>query len=196
MKRPFLILLYIGFAAHAVSAWDWYQFDLPSGGAEATWRDALATELGGRTEVRVDGGRIDVLTDTYAIEVEWQHKWHEGLGQALHYADQTGKQGMLALVSYAQGLDRLHERSRERFDMVEKLCAKNGVKVVVLFPAQAEVEKEEGTGTRAPSETRGRYWLNTRTGVRHRPGCRFYESTGDGYHCGPEEGKPCSLCGG
>ena len=49
---------------------------------EAFWSAALAEALHGRQEVRISHGRIDVLTSTYAIEVDWLNKWHEGLGQA------------------------------------------------------------------------------------------------------------------
>jgi len=43
-------------------------------------------------------GRIDLLTEDFAIEVDFIQKWHEGIGQALHYASATGKRPALALV--------------------------------------------------------------------------------------------------
>lgn len=180
----------------AAGAWEYYIFDLPSGCAEAAWRDALAERLGGQTEVPIEGGCVDVLTDAWAIELDWPHKWHEGLGQALHYAEMTGRQGVLALISYAQGPDQLHERSRQRLEMVERLCRKHGVQLIVLFPSRGEEIKGGAGGSRAPSEGRGQYWLNSRTGVRHRPGCIYYRNTRHGYPCGPNEGRPCKICGG
>ena len=44
---------------------------------------------------------MDVLTDTQAIELDWLkgNKFHEGIGQALHYGDVTGQQPVLALIS-------------------------------------------------------------------------------------------------
>ena len=84
------------------------------------------------------GGRIDVLTDRYAVEVEFPHKWHEGLGQALHYSNATGKQGMLAVIAYAQGEANLHGKSRETLEMIEKICLTNDIKMVVLFPNRPE----------------------------------------------------------
>jgi len=65
---------------------------------EAFWSAALAKALGGKEEVRISHGRIDVLTSTYAIEVDWLHKWHEGLGQAQHYGLNTGKWPAVALI--------------------------------------------------------------------------------------------------
>ena len=41
-------------------------------------------------------GRVDVLTGTRAIELDWLkgNKFHEGIGQALHYGDVTGQHGL------------------------------------------------------------------------------------------------------
>ena len=125
-------------SASAAWAWESLTFDLPSGGKESLWRDKLAQSWKGTTEQRIEGGRIDVLTDRYAIEVEFPHKWHEGLGQALHYANASGKPGVLAIIAYAQGEANLHGKSREKLELIEKLCRKNDVKMVVLFPNRPE----------------------------------------------------------
>jgi hypothetical protein len=172
------------------AAWEYYTFDLPSETRESAWRDALAAKLHGQKEVTIEGGRIDVLTATQAIEVDRPHKWHEGLGQALHYADVTGKQGVVALVSYSQGPEKLREKSRRRFDLVERQCEKNGIKLVVLFPSMpSERAKHKVVST-------PRYWLNTASGTRHNIHCRFYHNTRAGRPCSTNEGAPCSLCGG
>lgn len=128
------------FAWSASAAWAWESltFDLPSGGKESLWRDELARQWQGATEKRVEGGRIDVLTDQYAIEVDFPHKWHEGLGQALHYSNVSGKQGMLAIIAYAQGEANLHGKSRQKLEMIERICLTNAIKMVVLFPNRPE----------------------------------------------------------
>ncbi len=182
-----------------VLAWDSYVFDLPSNSKESLWRDALAERLHGQIEVGVEGGRIDVLTDTLAIEVDFQHKWHEGLGQALHYADASGKQGTVALISYSQSRESMREKSRRRLDMVDALCQKSGIKLMVLFPMHPREKDSDGKKVSRPErlgEQKYRYWLNTKSGIRHNSGCRFYNTTGKGYQCGPKEGRPCSICGG
>lgn len=46
---------------------------------------------GGKTEVRIEGGRIDCLTDRYAIEFDYAYKWKECLAQARWYGLKTGK---------------------------------------------------------------------------------------------------------
>lgn len=40
------------------------------------------------------------------------------------------------------------------------------------------------------------YWLNTETGTRHNPSCRYYQHTSKGKPCGPDDGTPCGTCGG
>lgn len=181
--------------AGSARAWDSYQFDLPSQAPEAAWRDALAAELKAEHEVPVEGGRIDVMTKTEAIELDWPHKWHEGLGQALHYADATGKKPVLALISYSQGPDKLQAKSRERFNLVEKNCNKHGVRLVILFPSQPRAPEGATAMEDSVHKPSTNYWLNVGTGKRHKKGCRYYESSLEGRPCGADEGKPCKVCG-
>ncbi len=139
--RRWILLAAVLLPAPRVLAWDSLTFDLPSGGRESLWRDALAKRWDGQIEQKIEGGRVDVVTDRYAIEVEFPHKWHEGLGQALHYADATGKKGLLAVISYARGEARLQENSRRQLEMIEKLCVSNRIKMVVLYPRRPEAFK-------------------------------------------------------
>ena len=54
---------------------------------------------GGITEYRTkDGTYVDCLTDTYAIEVEYDYNWKESIGQTLHYAETTGKQPAILFI--------------------------------------------------------------------------------------------------
>ncbi len=193
MKKYAAMAVFAALGVLHAGAWESYQFDLPSQAREAAWRDALSAELNGRHEVRIEGGRVDVMTDTEVIELDWPHKWHEGLGQALHYAGATGKKPVLALISYSQGPDRLRPQSRARFDMVEKYCSQNGVRLIVLFPSQPREHEHAELAALADSTN---YWLNTSTGVRHREGCRYYRSSLQGRPCGADEGRACSICGG
>lgn len=41
-----------------------------------------------------------------------------------------------------------------------------------------------------------RFWLNTKSGVRHNPRCEHYGNTKSGRPCGPNEGRACGKCGG
>jgi len=63
--------------------------DVKDSDHEAVWSAALAELLGGEAEYRLpDRTRVDVLTDRFAVEVDWVGKFEEGIGQALsvvHY---------------------------------------------------------------------------------------------------------------
>lgn len=78
--------------------------DLPRGKdlKEADYRDALVRALKdkgehARTEVAFKGGRCDIVTSKYAIEVDRAKKWHEAIGQAIHYAIYLKKRPCIAL---------------------------------------------------------------------------------------------------
>ena len=60
----------------------------------------IAPKYNAEVEVRLwDLTRVDMLTKEYAIEVDWAPKWAEGIGQALYYAQVTGKKpGVILLI--------------------------------------------------------------------------------------------------
>lgn len=50
----------------------------------------LASKYKAKTEVTLwDRTRVDMVNDTYAIEVDWAPKWAEAIGQSLYYAEVT-----------------------------------------------------------------------------------------------------------
>ncbi len=54
-----------------------------------------------------DRTRIDCLTKTHAIEIDFADKWYEAIGQALHYSLESEKRaGILLIVEKFQ--DRKH----------------------------------------------------------------------------------------
>ena len=59
---------------------------------EADYANIIQQHLGGQREVSVTSGRVDLVTDTFAYEIEWANKWKESKGQALWYGLQTSKQ--------------------------------------------------------------------------------------------------------
>lgn len=66
---------------------------------EKDYQKAFADSLNAQTEIRlVDGTRVDVLTDIYAIEVDWSKKWAESIGQSLYYAKLTSKRAGVVLI--------------------------------------------------------------------------------------------------
>jgi hypothetical protein len=64
---------------------------------EDRYRDLLAVQTGGRTEVPLAFGRCDVLTDDLVFEVEPLTRWRVGVAQALQYAAQVKQAGALAV---------------------------------------------------------------------------------------------------
>ena len=61
--------------------------------------DEIAAKLGGPTEVvLLDPSRVDVLTDQWAIEVDWAPKWAESIGQSLYYAQATDREPVAILL--------------------------------------------------------------------------------------------------
>ncbi len=53
----------------------------------------------GQTEVVLeDRTRVDCLTDTYAIEVDFAYKWAESIGQSLYYANMTNRKPAVLLI--------------------------------------------------------------------------------------------------
>ena len=66
---------------------------------EPAWSAWLAERMGGIAEYRTaDGSRVDILTSTLAIEVDWVKKWPESIGQAVYYGIATQRQPAILLL--------------------------------------------------------------------------------------------------
>ena len=66
---------------------------------EAHYQSIAAKLLNGAAEVTMaDRTRCDIVTDTHAIEVDWNGKWGEAIGQSLHYALLTNKRAGIILI--------------------------------------------------------------------------------------------------
>ncbi len=66
---------------------------------ESYYQEQAAGVLDGHTEVVLPNGtRCDILTDKYAIEVEFADKWAEAIGQSLNYAAESGNQAVIILI--------------------------------------------------------------------------------------------------
>ena len=88
---------------------------------------AWCDEAGGEIEyVLYDRTRVDCLLDDYAIEFDWGTKWAEGLGQALHYAANTGRRAGVMLILKKPTDIRYHER-------LDRLVKHYGLPVDVWF---------------------------------------------------------------
>jgi hypothetical protein len=107
-----------------------YTFHLSPLAKESDWSNALAKKINGNREQKVTAGRIDVVTKDLAIEVEKIKKWHEGIGQALHYGLYTGKIPTLAIITYPPR----NPREKETINVIENVCMENGIELIILMP--------------------------------------------------------------
>lgn len=66
---------------------------------ENEYQRAWCGDAGGVIEYRLDdGSRVDCVTEEYAIEFDFARKWAEAVGQALYYAEKTGKKPGIVLI--------------------------------------------------------------------------------------------------
>ena len=66
---------------------------------EGWYQDVWCKGMKGKLEHRLeDNRRIDCLTDTHAIEVEFAQKWPEAIGQSLGYSMLTQKKAGIVLI--------------------------------------------------------------------------------------------------
>lgn len=118
MKKLFLMIMLVIFTLSAFS-----QETLRK--KETYYQQAFALLIGGETEMILkDRTRVDIVTETHAIEVDFAEKWAESIGQALHYEGMTGKKAGVLLV--------IRGREDERFlDRLMGVAAKHGIDVWV-----------------------------------------------------------------
>ncbi|MFZ4438843.1 MAG: hypothetical protein ACOYOS_10480 [Syntrophales bacterium] len=77
-----------------------------------------------KMEVPVKYGRIDLVTSDYVIEVDRLEKFHEAIGQALHYAKETGKKPAIAIF-----MEEQRDEDKEKLKYVTRLCGYYKIKV-------------------------------------------------------------------
>jgi hypothetical protein len=149
----------------------------------------------GQLETTTASGRVDILTTTHAIEVDRVEKYQEGVSQALRYASDTGKKPGLALYldGQANGV-RLYLEA-------ETICEKEDIQLWLINDHVAvqdliELSTALHTTDSAPDDANLGYWLNSSSNVRHNQACRYFKNTAKGRSCGPNDGRPCSICGG
>lgn len=66
---------------------------------ETYYQQQFAEIIGGEREVVLeDRTRVDIVTDTHVIEVDFAAKWAESIGQALHYKNMLGKKAGVLLI--------------------------------------------------------------------------------------------------
>lgn len=80
-------------------------------GSERAYQTEWCRSAGGIAEVILpDRTRVDCLTETHAVEVDFARKWAEAVGQALYYSQATGRAPGILLIIEEEGDERFLER--------------------------------------------------------------------------------------
>ena len=94
-------------------------------------------------------------------------------------------------VTYAALRAENEALRRENQMLRRELISKNGKLPDAVLP---EKGSDAGFAVEPEVEDTG-YWLSTNSKVRHNKRCRNYRKV-KGRPCGPDEGRPCGICGG
>jgi hypothetical protein len=93
---------------------------------EKYYQVLLCDELNGEIEyVLKDKTRVDCLTNEYAIEVDFAHKWAEGVGQSLYYAYMTGKKPAVGFIMNTK-------KDKRYFNRLNTLAKEYEIKIFVI----------------------------------------------------------------
>ena len=163
--------------------------------SESDWQMAFNAKVTrGEVEVQHPTGRIDILTNEYAIEVDHVRNYLAGIKQALQYAAAAKRKPGLAL--FMDG----GEDTAQALDAARKLCAESEVRFWLINEFVSVNDLVSQKGITAPPEqvqtVEKTHWMNTSSGVRHNRSCRWFGNTKNGRYCRPDEGRPCGQCGG
>ena len=165
---------------------------------ESDWQVAFNDKvLKGKLEVTLSTGRADIITSTYAIEVDKASKYKEGLEQAKRYAKASKKKPGLAL--YLDG----EQLGQNYINIAKKECEALGIKFWLIneHVSTNDLIKQKGfTLTRQPlrptqPKAALTHWITSSSGVRHNRSCRWF-SNSKGRLARASEGRACKQCGG
>lgn len=182
----FFILLILGFTQNTLL-----------GQPESYYCDLLAKELNGIREYTVENGRVDILTDQYAIEVERASNWKQSIGQALWYGLQTNrKPGIILIMKDLK--DRKHGIRLQ--SAIDYAGLTNQIKVW-FYPEDfggtfEDMHKSSDEINDKKQTDLGNYTVNKNSKVRHNSRCAHFNCK-NCVSCGPNDGmKACGKCGG
>ena len=71
---------------------------------------------------------VDCFTDKYAVEAEYDYNWKESIGQALHYAEATGRSaGILLIIRNKSNVNYLEQLNAviNKYDLPIKVFVTN-----------------------------------------------------------------------
>lgn len=151
---------------------------------ESYYQGIFAAQVGGRTEVTAnDGSRCDILTDSYAIEVDFARKWGEAIGQSLSYGFQFDRQAGIVLI-LEKPADQKH------LIKVNSIIQHYGLPIKVWVMRAYEQTSAPIPGN--ASKVTGDLWISS-TGKTHMQGCRYY-GKGQGNFVKRSSNDNCKIC--
>ena len=160
--------------------------------SEADYQYLIHKELGGETEVSVTSGRVDLVTENNAWEIDWANKWKHAIGQAIWYGLQTNKKPGIILI----------QSNTSEFKYVQQLysaLAFAGLsdKIdVKIYPSDFN-DSSTNIQNIYQSNTSSSfyYWLSINSKKRHNINCYQFEKS-KGRYCKEHEGIAAKCCGG
>lgn len=164
---------------------------------ESFYIDKIKNKMGGATEQNVTNGRVDIVTNTHAIEVEWAENWKNSIGQALWYGLQTNKEPGIILIM--KSID-----DRKYGVMLQSSLNYAGIsdKIKVWFYPEdfgdsfQNGQEERSVYRQKLIQEHGHYTCNKNTGARHNSRCTYFNCS-NCVPCGANDGeKACGKCGG
>lgn len=156
---------------------------------EADFVKIIVDKIGGKTEVPVQSGRVDILTDEYAIEVDFANKWKQSIGQAMWYGFQTGKKpGIILIIKHKSQLKYAIqlESALRNYGLYDEIK-------VWRYPMDI-FEQNEMINYSKPI-TSFSYWMTMSSKKRHNKECRYFNNS-NGRPCEANEGIACGVCKG
>jgi len=170
--------------------------------SEAQYISLINQKFNGLIEKTIYGGRIDILNNEYAIEVERASKWKSAIGQSLWYGLQTNKIPGIVLI-IESNYDRKYGIMLQ--SALDYAGLRNKIKVW-FYPEDFNTANYSTINTQSfynndiistysDKTTEKKYWLSRNSKVRHNSTCRWYHKS-KGRECTKDEGRACSICGG
>ena len=151
---------------------------------ESYYQDIFAAQVGGRTEVTAgDGTRCDILTDSYAIEVDFARKWGEAIGQSLNYGFQFNRQAGIVLIL---------EKPSDRKHLIRVNSIIQHYDLPIKVWEMRAYEQSSAPEPNNASNVSGDFWISS-TGKTHKQGCRYY-GQGNGNFVKKSSGDNCKIC--
>ena len=136
--KPTLAALLLSLCLSAVHAAETITLPVKRTAYEKVWKSALVDKLRADKignvfdEQRLTFGRADIVTEKEVYEIDRYDKFHQGIGQTLHYSMVLNKPAVLALM-----LDKTRiDPAKTAF--MEKLCKHYKIRLVLLKAGEKE----------------------------------------------------------